>query len=146
MTSSNVGAAAWPKVGEKLAPLSFGPFLQDHLRAYAAASEDDNPIHLDQDMARRAGLQAPPVHGMLVMSCFKPALAAWRNDLRIARLSGKFVQPLLCGERVEISGRVVQSRTSDSPQAIIRLMAHSERRALVILAEATLVPKDECLV
>jgi acyl dehydratase len=146
MMNSNAGALAWPQVGEKLALRVFGPFLQDHLHAYAAASDDDNPIHLDHNMARRAGLATPPVHGMLVMSCFRPALASWRSDLRIARLSGKFVQPLLRGECVEISGRVVQSRESDSPLAIMRLMAHSERRTVVILAEATLVPRAESFV
>jgi acyl dehydratase len=146
MMNSNAGALAWPKIGEKLAPRFFGPFLQDHLHAYAMASDDDNPIHLDHDMARRVGLAAPPVHGMLVMSCFRRALATWRSDLRLARLSGKFVQPLLRGECVEISGRVVQSRESDSPLAVMRLMAHSERRAVVILAEATLVPRGESFV
>jgi acyl dehydratase len=142
--SANAASFAWPKVGEKLPLQTFGPFLQEHLRAYAAASGDDNPLHLDEDLARRVGLEAPPVHGMLVMSCFKPALVAWRSDLRIARLAGKFVQPLLCGERIEISGRVAQSHDGDEPHAILRLMAHSERRALVILAEATLVPQVEC--
>ena len=141
--SSTTAAIAWPKVGEKLPPVAFGPFLQEDLRAYAAASGDDNPIHLDPDLALSIGLDAPPVHGMLVMSCFKPALAAWRHDLRIARLAGKFVQPLPCGDRVEISGRVVQSRDGSSPQAVMRLMAHGGRGALVILAEATLVPLEE---
>lgn len=136
-------SAAWPRVGEKLPPQFFGPFSREHLHEYAAASGDDNPLHLDEDLARRVGLESPPVHGMLVMSCFEPTLRAWRADLRLARLSGKFVQPLLRGERVEISGRVVQSRASATREAVLRLMAHSERRALVILAEATLVPAGD---
>jgi acyl dehydratase len=144
--SAHAASFAWPKVGEKVPPRFFGPFRQEHLHAYAAASGDDNPLHLDEDLARRVGLEAPPAQGMLVMSCFEPALVAWRRDLRIARLSGKFVQPLLRGEKVEISGRVVQSRDGDEPHAVLRLMAHSERRALVILAEATLVPRAECRV
>ncbi len=142
MSSATAVETGWLKVGDKLPPHSFGPFLQDRLQAYAAVSGDDNPMHLDEDIARRIGLAAPHVHGMLVMSCFAPALAAWRRDLRIARFSGKFVQPLLCGESAEISGRVVQAHDGAAPQAIMRLMAHSEQRVLLILAEATLVPQE----
>jgi acyl dehydratase len=140
---SATAAIGWLKVGDKLPTRSFGPFLQDLLQAYAAVSGDDNPVHLDSDIARRVGLAAPPVHGMLVMSCFAPALAEWRSDLRISQFSGKFVRPLLCGESAEISGRVVQSRDGDAPQAVMRLMAHSAQRALLVLAEATLVPQEE---
>lgn len=142
MSSATAAEIGWPKVGDKLPPHSFGPFLQDRLQAYAAVSGDDNPIHLDEDIAHRIGLAAPPVHGMLLMSCFAPALAAWRRDLRIAQFSGKFVHPLLRGESAEISGRVVQSHDGAAPRAIMRLMAHSQQRALLILAEATLVPQE----
>ena len=130
----------WLKVGDKLPPQIFGPFEQHHLAAYAQASGDDNPLHLDPEVARRVGLPAPPVHGMLAMSCLAPAIAAWRGDLRLARLAAKFVQPLLAGDPLEISGRVVQVQGGGEPCAVMRLMAHGERRALVILAEASLVP------
>jgi acyl dehydratase len=132
-------AYVMPKVGDKMPALVFGPFRHDDLHAYAAVSGDDNPIHLDANVAHRIGLAAPPVQGMLVMSCFRPALHAWRPDLRIARLAAKFAQPLLCGEEIAISGRVVQVRDDDRPQVIMRLMAHSGDKALVVLAEATLV-------
>jgi acyl dehydratase len=141
--SADAARLAWPKVGEKLPARAFGPFLQEDLNVYAAASGDDNPIHLDADLARRLGLEAPPVQGMLVMSCFEPAIAAWRRDLRVAQLAAKFAQPLLCGDRVEISGRIVQVRDGDAPRAIMRLIAHSSQKALVVLAEATLLPAEE---
>ena len=48
------------KVGEKFSPQSVGPWSMDDLRRYAAASGDDNPIHLDAALARRAGLPALP--------------------------------------------------------------------------------------
>lgn len=126
------------KVGEKLAGRSFRFDLAD-LRRYAAASGDDNPIHLDADLARQAGLEAPPVHGMLLMSCFEPTLHAWRPDFVLQRLSTKFLRPIFAGESVEISGRVVE--VGDGTRALLRLFAHSERREIVILAEAMLVQR-----
>ena len=96
-----------PRTGEKI-PVSVLRFDLADLRRYAAASGDDNPIHLDVALARRAGLEAPPVHGMLLIGAFEPAIEAWRADLLLQRLSAKFLRPVFAGESVEISGRVVE--------------------------------------
>ena len=126
-----------PKVGEKLPPHALRFDLAD-LREYAAASGDDNPIHLDPAVARRAGLEAPPVHGMLLMGSFEPAINAWRADFVLQRLSAKFLRPVFAGESVEISGRVAEVGERQGPYALLRLLAHRERREIVIIAEAML--------
>jgi acyl dehydratase len=129
---------------ETLPAQEFGPFPMEALVRYAAVSGDDNPLHLDPAIARAAGLAAPPVHGMLMMSCFEPALASWRPDLRIARLSGKFLRPVLAGEKIVISGRIVQKGDGSDSKITLRLMAHisanGSGRDLAILAEAVLSP------
>jgi acyl dehydratase len=124
-----------PRAGEKI-PARVVRFDLADLRRYAEVSGDDNPIHLDAALARRAGLEAPPVHGMLLMSAFEPALDAWRTDLALRRLSAKFLRPVLAGESVEISGRVVEA--GEGPYALLRLLAHNERREIVVIAEAML--------
>lgn len=129
------------KVGEKLPPWTSRRFDLADLRRYAEVSGDDNPIHLDAALARQAGLEAPPVHGMLLMSCFEPALEAWRPDLILRRLSAKFLRPIFAGECVEISGRVVEVGEGETSRVLLRLLAHSERREIVILAEAMLAKK-----
>lgn len=126
------------RVGDKLPPQTFGPFDMARLARYAEVSGDKNPIHLDADLARQAGLAAPPVQGMLLMSVFAPALAAWQPQLALHRLSAKFLRPVLAGQSVVISGRVAEIAEKGGARATLRLMAHNERRELVILAEATL--------
>jgi len=42
-------------------------FTREQIAAYAAASGDQNPIHLDDDFARSVGLPGVIVHGMLQM-------------------------------------------------------------------------------
>jgi acyl dehydratase len=113
----------------------------DDLRRYAAASGDDNPIHLDRELARRVGLPGPPVHGMLLMSRFVPALAVWRPDLKLIRLSSKFLRPIYVSETGELSGRVAQILTGEPTQFLLRLMMHNERRELSLLAEALAIHK-----
>ncbi|MGB7125739.1 MAG: MaoC family dehydratase [Methylovirgula sp.] len=127
-------SASPPHVGEKI-PARVVCFDLADLRRYAEVSGDDNPIHLDVAVARRAGLAAPPVHGMLLMSAFEPALDAWRTDLALRRLSAKFLRPVFAGESVEISGRVV---AAGEEHALLRLLAHNGRREIVVVAEARL--------
>ena len=76
---------------------------------------------------------------MLVMAAFEPALLAWRADLRIAKLTGKFVQPLLEGQRARISGRVIRR---EGEGVLMRLVAQGPERAPAIIAEAVLVPRQ----
>lgn len=126
-----------PRMGEKIPVRSLRFELAD-LRHYAAASGDDNPIHLDDALARRAGLEAPPVHGMLLIGAFERAIGAWRADFVLQRLSAKFLRPVLVGEGIEISGRVVEIGADQVPHALLRVLVHNERREIVVIAEAML--------
>lgn len=129
----------WPRSGQEFGPSSFGPFGAPELARYAVASGDDNPLHLDETVAKAAGLDAPPVHGMLMMSYFEPAIANWRPDVTIARISAKFLRPILTGQSISVSGRVVRSVPAEPPELIVRLMARGADGNLAILAEATLL-------
>jgi acyl dehydratase len=133
---------ALPEVGARVPERTIGPFSSGDLAAYAEVSGDTNPLHLDPQLARTAGLAAPPVHGMLLLASFEPVLQDWRPDLRIARLSGKFTQPVLEGEAVTLSGRVVRAGGGEEPQILVRLLANGASRAPAIVGEAILVPRD----
>lgn len=134
--------ADWPKVGDEIGEQDFGPFDRAALARYAIVSGDDNPLHLDPDIAKAAGLAAPPVHGMLMLSCFEPALMRWRPDLFIAGLTGKFLRPVLAGEGIRISGRVVRRQDMPAPKLVLRLIARGPNNDLAILGEATVLPKN----
>ena len=131
----------WPRAGDLIDAKNFGPFEQDALTRYAVVSGDDNPLHLDRDAAEAAGLARPPVHGMLMLSCFEPLVMGWRQDLFIARLSGKFLRPVLVGEGVRVMGRVLRAEVVPIPELILRLTARDLNDDLVILAEAAVLYK-----
>jgi len=54
--------------GTELAPLAVGPISRTTLALFAGASGDHNPIHLDSDVARSAGLDDVFAQGMLSMA------------------------------------------------------------------------------
>jgi acyl dehydratase len=57
-----------PEVGAQLPPLRIDPISRTTLALFAGASGDHNPIHIDLDVARSAGLDDVFAHGMLSMA------------------------------------------------------------------------------
>lgn len=55
-------------VGDELEPLVVDPISRTTLALFAGASGDHNPIHIDIDVARSAGLDDVFAHGMLSMA------------------------------------------------------------------------------
>jgi acyl dehydratase len=134
----------WPKAGDEIRAQSFGPFAREALARYAAVSGDDNPLHLNAEAAKAAGFAEPPVHGMLMLSCFESLIMRWRRDLFIARLSGKFLRPVLAGEGMRVSGRIMRRRDVPRPELTVRLIARAQNNDLAILGEATVLYKIPC--
>jgi len=126
------------KVGDKLPETIIGPFDAPSLERYAEVSGDANPLHLDDAVAAAIGLAAPPVHGMKLIAAFEPMLRAWRNDLVISSIGGKFVQPILRGETVRLTGRVLRATENE---IFVRLTAYGAARAPGIVGEAMLRPR-----
>jgi acyl dehydratase len=124
-------------LGEKLPEVIIGPFDADALQRYADISGDMNPLHLDETLAQSIGFSLPPVHGMKILAAFEPMLKNWRSELIIIALSGKFVQPILRGESVKLTGKVL--RVSDT-EIFVRLFAHGPQRLPAIIGEARLRP------
>jgi acyl dehydratase len=137
---------AFPQVGEHLPKCLCGPLDGAALARYALASGDDNPLHLDPSIAQRAGLAERPIHGMLMVGHFEPMIFAWRPDFALIGLSAKFLRPVLVGQSFELSGRVIRVTPDESPNLILRLMAHAQGEAekpeLALVAEAKLARRS----
>ncbi|TSE01591.1 dehydratase [Skermania sp. ID1734] len=56
------------QVGQELEALTPGPVTRTQLALFAGASGDHNPIHIDLDFARAAGMEDVIAHGMLSMA------------------------------------------------------------------------------
>jgi acyl dehydratase len=57
-----------PQVGTEVPPLRIDPISRTTLALFAGASGDHNPIHIDIDVAKSAGLDDVFAHGMLSMA------------------------------------------------------------------------------
>jgi acyl dehydratase len=67
--------------GQDLAALVKPAITREQLAAYADASGDHNPIHLNDDFARMAGLDGVIAHGMLSMGFLGQYISGWMRTL-----------------------------------------------------------------
>jgi acyl dehydratase len=69
-------------------------------------SGDLNPLHIDPDVARAGGFDAPILHGLATYGVIGRALLAARcgnEPARLKRLDGRFSSPVYPGETIETS-------------------------------------------
>ena len=81
-------------------------FSREEIARYAEASGDRNPIHLDDDFARRVGLPGVIVHGMLQMGFLAnlAVAAAGGDPARVRRLSVRFAGMVEPGDEIVFGG------------------------------------------
>lgn len=123
--------------GTPFAPQSFGPLDLAWLRRYAAASGDDNPIHVDAKAARSIGLAGPVVQGMLLMGLVDTALAGWLPGAQCDKLSTRFALPVAVDETVSIAARVVRADAMEGRARLtLRIFLRDSTDKVVALGEA----------
>jgi acyl dehydratase len=83
-------SASTVQVGTELPTLALPPVSRTTLAEFGIASGDHNPIHLDIDVARAAGLQDVFAQGMLTMAYLGRLVTNWVPAERIRKLSGRF--------------------------------------------------------
>src|SRR5258708_33550919 len=119
------------RVGDEMATLS-RTVTQEQISAYAEASGDLNPSHANEESARMVGLPGTIAHGMLNMGILAEAVARWAggND-RVAAISCRFSKPLLPGDTITCTGRVV-AVDEETGLATLEVSASSDRGDTVL--------------
>jgi acyl dehydratase len=97
------------EVGTELPALKIGPISRTTLTLFAGASGDHNPMHIDIDVAKSAGLDDVFAHGMLSMGYLGRLLTDWVPQQRIRSYRVRFAaitpvlgQPTATGKVVSI--------------------------------------------
>lgn len=101
--SDGEAASTDPPTGERVLVHVTEPIGRDALERYAAASLDFNPMHLDDDFARRAGEPAVIAHGMLTLSiAVEQVLAAFPKRGRAGLVDVRFGRKLDVDRRIHV--------------------------------------------
>ena len=124
-------ALAGVKVGDELAPLR-RTVAQPQIDAYAEASGDHNPIHVDAEFALSVGLPGAIAHGLLEMGILAEALAVWAGGAdRLQSLQVRFSKPLVAGDTITCTGTVTAVDEAEGV-ATLEVEATSDRGERVL--------------
>lgn len=125
------------RVGDALPELAMPPVDRTMLFLFGGASGDHNPIHVDIDFARRAGMPDVFAHGMLGMAWLGRLLTRWTPQHRIRRLDARFAGITHLGNAITCRGKVVEIVTLDGERcARIEVGTANQYGQLKIAGEA----------
>ena len=125
------------KVGDAMPALELPPITRTTLALFAGASGDHNPIHIDLDFARKAGMKDVFAHGMLSMAYLARALTQWVPQSRLLSYGVRFAAITHVADRVQCSGKVVEKREyRGRPCARIELTASRNGEQVTLSGDA----------
>lgn len=124
-------------VGATLPPLTLAPINRTTLALFCGASGDHNPIHIDLDFARRAGMPDVFAHGMLSMAYLARLLTSWVDQRQLRQFSARFLGITHLGHEITCTGKVVEQLEVDGEQrARVEVQTVNQHGEVKILGEA----------
>jgi NAD(P)-dependent dehydrogenase (short-subunit alcohol dehydrogenase family)/acyl dehydratase/putative sterol carrier protein len=111
------------------------PVTADQATRYAHASTDNNPIHLDEAVAKSGGLPGVILHGLCTMAFAQRdviARLAGGDPAKLARLSVRFAKPVFPGQTLTLRawrrGGTVEFETTNPDGVVVLSNAVAELR------------------
>jgi acyl dehydratase len=125
------------QVGDELPALQLPAVDRTTLALFAGASGDHNPIHIDLDVARRAGMPDVFAQGMLGMAWLGRLLTAWAPQSRLRRVDARFQGITHLGNAMRCTGRVVEKLEQGGERCVrIELQSANQFGQTKIVGEA----------
>jgi acyl dehydratase len=123
---------------DRLPSLTLPPISRLTLALYCGASGDHNPIHVDPDFARAAGLKDVFAHGMLSMAYLGRVVTNWRPQRALRSLKARFTATVAVGDVLTCRGQVVE-RLEKAGRPILRIALQAVKQSgeAVLDGEAT---------
>lgn len=107
-------------IGDRLPPLELPPVTRTTLALFAGASGDHNPIHIDIDVAKQAGMEDVFAQGMLSMAYLGRLLTDFVPQSRLRGFSSRFSAITRLGDRLTATGEIVAEEVLNG-EAVFRL-------------------------
>jgi len=116
------------------------PIDRVQLAKYAAASGDFNPLHLDDDFARKAGFDGVIAHGMLNMGLLLQYLNTLSGSTaELSRVKVRFSAMSKPGDVITCSGKVTKLyEEAGARYAVLDVKAENAPEKPVVTGEAVL--------
>lgn len=125
------------QVGDELPPLQLPPVNRTTLAMFGGASGDLNPVHIDLDFARRAGMPDVFAQGMLGMAWLGRLLTQWVPLAQLRRFDVRFQGITHLGHAMRCSGRVMEKlQHQGEPCVRVQIQSTNQYGQTLIAGEA----------
>jgi acyl dehydratase len=125
--------------GDALPPLELPPISRLDLALYCGASGDHNPIHVDIDFAKSAGMPDVFAHGMLSSAWLARLLTNWVPQTAIRSLDVRFAALTQVGERIRCTGTVDEKFEHEGRRSVRLKIATANADGAIKLSGEALV-------
>lgn len=127
-------------VGDALPTLQLPLVDRTTLALFAGASGDHNGVHIDQDVARAAGMPDVFAQGMLGMAWLARLLTDWAPQSQLLRFDVRFQGITHLGHAIACTGRVLEKLEHQGKRcARIEVQATNQYGQTKIAGEALVV-------
>ena len=119
---------------------------QEKINLYAQASKDFNPIHIDEDFAKKTPLGGTIAHGMLILAYVSQMMtdAFGRSWLIGGKLNVRFRTPARPGDTITVSGQIRGIEKSEGENLITcGVLCQNQNGESVITGETSVRVRDE---
>jgi acyl dehydratase len=125
--------------GDILPSLTLPPVTRQALAVYCGASGDHNPVHVDSDFARAAGLGDVIAHGMLIMAYMGRTLTSWAPQSALRSFGTRFQAMTRVGDQITCTARVTEKFEHQGERLVrVAIVAADQRGEVKTQGEATL--------
>ena len=107
-TTSTAMPAAPVALGEGASArdATVGPISRIAIARYAGAGGDFNPVHVDEEFARAAGMPSVFAHGLLSAGLLAQYVAHWVGQANVRTFGVRFTGQVWPGDTLTLAGRV----------------------------------------
>lgn len=124
-------------IGDELPVLDKPPITRHTLALFCGASNDHNPIHVDIDFARAAGMDDVFAHGMLSMAYLGQLLTQWVPQAALRSFGVRFASITHLQDRIRCQGRIIEKFETDGETRVrIELTAINQDQDVKLKGEA----------
>jgi acyl dehydratase len=134
MTAMNFSTV---NVGDELPTVAKPAINRTTLALFCGASGDHNPIHIDIDFAKAAGMPDVFAHGMLGMAYLGQLLTHWVSQQQLRSYGVRFGAITQLGAEITCTGKVTEKFEEGGEQRLrLALQAADQNGEVKLIGEA----------
>ena len=124
-------------VGDEISAVNKPAISRHTLALYCGGSGDHNPIHVDSDFAKAAGMPDVFAHGMLSMAYLGQALTGWVPQSALRSYGVRFASITWVGNELTCGGTVTEKFEEDGEKRVrLEVKAEDQDGEIKLIGEA----------